>query len=488
MKGYNNGENMNSNINNNKLYNRNFQNINNRKDHNKNLDRIFSERNFEKKKSSDSDDDNYGEITGNKLANDGIDKGMPMRSQYNPKKPIYDSNKYLDFNLFKEKQSKLNVGYSDDTNNNYSSFADIQTSMTSITQQVNPDNVMTNSLEDLGTRLFKNMYNSLPNNDFVISTYGIYTLFASVFLLSNGNTEHESKKFFNYPEKKILNESLIKLTNNLKNGGINIKNFFIYGNNIPHNGEFLSSIENFCIPAPINIYEPKKEAVKLTYIINKLMDEKMRNPVTPSTLENLQVMLMTTAVIHPKWKFPFERIAKGYFYGYENEKKLNYLISYGKVFNYFEDNEHQLVELNCSNKGNDRGICFGIILHKNNQTIETNEKLHFYIEHMKPTSLDEIRIPAFTQDLKFRYNNIIKKMGYQTPFYQITAKHLFPEGKVQLHDIIQNVKIIIDNSSFEKQETAKGYNTIRKFIADKPFFYYFRSLETNTIFINGLFQ
>lgn len=488
MRKYNTDENMHSTIHNAKLYDRNFQNISNKRDHDKNLNRIFSERNFEEQKNYSDSEDNYGEITGNKLKNDGIDKGMPIRSQYNQKKQVYDSNKYLDFNLYQNKPSNLKVGYSDDANNNYSSFADIQTSMTSITQQVNPDYVVTNSLEDLGSRLFKNMFNSLPNNDFIVSTYGLYSLFASLYLLSNGNTEHESKKFFNFPEKKILNESLYKLTNNLQTNGITIKNFFIYGNNIPHNRELFKSIDSFCNVASIDIKEPQKESEKLTYIINKIMGEKMRNPVTQSNLENLQIMMMTTAVIHPIWKVPFERIAKGYFYGYENEKKLNYLISYGKVFNYFEDNEHQLVELNCTNKGNDRGICFGILLHKNNQIVETNEKLHFYIEHMKPTALDEIRIPSFTQDLKFRYNNFFKKMGYQTPFYQITAKHLFPEGKVQLQDIIQNVKIIVDNSSYGKENNMKGYNTIRKFVADKPFFYYLRSLETNTIFFNGLYQ
>ena len=106
---------------------------------------------------------------------------------------------------------------------------------------------------------------------------------------------------------------------------------------------------------------------------------------------------------------------------------------------------------------------FGILLHKKNQTNETNEKLHFYIEHAQETTLEEVRIPIFTQDLKFRYNNAFKKMGLNSIFHKITANELFPEGNVILHDIIQNVKIIIDDASFENSDNTKGVHSILKF-------------------------
>jgi serine protease inhibitor len=499
MRKYNGNQNMNENmngtINNRKLFDRNFQNINNRKNNNSHIDRLFLEREFETKNNySDEETEKVGEITGGDMMEDNtIDKGMPMRSQYNPKKPVYDSNKYLDFNLFDKKPSKLKVGYSDD-NNNYSSYADINNSMTSITQQVNPEYIVSNSIEDIGTRLFKCMFNSLPNNNFIICTFGLYSLFSSLYLLSNGNTENETKKFFNLPDKNTLGKSLYKLNSIIDSSKsenmMNIKNFFVMGNNIPCNLDSLRMIEQFCTIAQVNITEPEREAIKMTYLIDRLMGKKMRNPVTSSNIENLQIMLMTTVVIHPKWNNTFDRMGKGIFYGYDEERKQNYLISNGKVFPYFEDNEHQILEIYFDGSGGDNSkYAFGIVLHKTNQIAETNEKLHFYIEHMKPTTLDEVRIPAFTQDLKFRFNNLIKKMGYKTPFYQIHAKNIFPEGNVQLQDIIQNVKITIDNSVREGfNHPTRGCHTIQKFIVDKPFFYYFRSLQTKTIFINGLFQ
>lgn len=492
MRKYNTNENMNGTINNRKLFDRNFQNINSTKNNKSNIDRLFLEREFDKNKNSDSDYENLGEITGDTMNGNNIDKGMPMRSQYNPKKPIYDSNKYLDFNLYDKKPSKQKVGYCDD-NNNYSSYADINNSMTSITQQVNPEYILTNSVEDIGSKMFKIMFNSLPNNNFMLCSFGLYSLFSSLYLLSNGNTENETKKFFNLPEKNIVNKSLYKLNNSIslsKSGNmINIKNFFVLGNNIPCNLEELKMIEQFCTIIQVNIKNPVKEALKLTYLIDRLMGKQMRNPVTSTNIENLQIMLMTAVVIHPKWNNTFDRMGKGIFYGYEAERKQEYLISNGKVFPYFEDNEHQLIEINFDGAGDNAQYAFGIILHKTNQITETNEKIHFYIDHMKPTTLDEVRIPTFTQDLKFRFNNIMKKMGYKTPFYKIHAPNIFPEGNVQLHDIIQNVKIIINNSVREGSfHPTRGCHTIQKFIVDKPFFYYFRSIETKTIFINGLFQ
>jgi hypothetical protein len=79
-------------------------------------------------------------------------------------------------------------------------------------------------------------------------------------------------------------------------------------------------------------------------------------------------------------------------------------------------------------------------------------------------------------------------MGLNTIFHKITSKELFPEGNVKIHDIIQNVKIIIDDASYKEVDNSRGYHSIRKFIADRPFFYYFRATKTNTILFNGFYN
>lgn len=475
-------DNMHGTIDNQKLFVRNFQNINNKKlNHTKNLDRLFAERDFDKNSNSDNDSIGIGEITGNKLESDILNKGLPMRSQYNHKKEIYDANKYLDFNLFNEKpQKKIKIGYNDETNN-YTSYADLNSSMKPMTQQINPIYITNNSMEKFGSKLNFSIAETL-NENYIVNTYGLYTLFSSLYLISENITENECKKFFNLSDKNTLLESLQKITTCLNFIGeqANIKNFIVYGNNIPYIQGGFSKINKLCTIASVNIMEPEKEALKLTFIINSLMKTKMRNPVTFANIENLQLMFLTIGNIHPIWTFAFGRIGKGIFFG-NQETSQKYLISYGETFSYFEDNERQLVEISCG----EGELMFGIILSKKEFIFDTNEKIHFYIENMKETTLDEIRIPIFSQDLKLRYNSILKKMGLNSVFQKITANNVFPEGHVILHDIIQNIKITIDEKTLNKNNNTKGVHSIRKFIADRPFNYYFRLAKINTIFLNG---
>jgi serine protease inhibitor len=496
MKSYNEEIQPTSNYNSDQLFNRNFIDTVDLNKQKKNINRVCLERNFE---NSDKNED-IGEITGDIMDDDNLNHGMPVRSSYNPKKPMYDANKYLDFNVYHNKPKSKKLEYNE--SGNYASFAEISSSMIQMTQQVNPTNILSNNIENLGSRLFESILESLPENNFCVFTYGLYSLFAILYLSSDNITQNETQKFFELPPKKILTSSLNKLNREInllsqkfksKKSSINIKNLLIIGNNIPYNADYINKNGEYYTFARVNIQEPVKEAIKLSHIINKLMDTEMRNPITPPNIENLQIMLMTIAVIRPIWNFPFDKKAKSLFYGYDDERKQDYLVSNGNVYRYFEDNEHQLIELECgySNDRNgtgEKGLIFGILLHKKAQTKEPNHKIHFYLEHMKPTILEEVRIPIFTQNLKFRYNGTLKNMGLNTVFKQITANNLFPNCRPMIHDVIQNVKIIVSESSNNYVHNKKGAPSMSKFLANKPFFYYIRLADTNTILMDGLYQ
>lgn len=498
MKSYNEDVPSAGHYNNQRLFNRNFASIdtNKSKGNGRNLDRLCLERDFEK----DDRSEDKGEITGDAMDDDILNKGMPVRSSYSSKKPIYDGNKYLDFNIHDKKPSKKKIDYNE--SGNYTSFAEIGESMTSMTQQVNPTNILSCGLEKFGSKMFDHMLESIPNNNFIVCSFGLYSLFAFLYLSSDNITQNETQKFFDFSTKKLLagslgklNECISSLSQNKGSGksSINIKNLIIVGNNVPYDPEYIKKNGTYCTFARVNVQEPIKEAVKLTHIINKLMGTQMRNPITPGNIENLQIMMMSLAVIHPIWNFPFDKKAKGFFYGYEEERKQDYLISQGNVYRYFEDNDHQMIELECGysngTKGSgEQGLVFGILLHKKTQTKESNQKIHFYLEHIRPTVLEEVRIPMFVQNLKFRYNNSLKSMGLNSVFKQITAQNLFPNCRPMIHDVIQNVKIVIDDASNNYVHNKKGVASMSRFIANKPFFYYLRLADTNTILMNGLYQ
>jgi len=457
--------------NNERLYDRNIKAPTRHND----IDRLFVEREF----NQNSKDDKQGEITGNGMDNDEYDKGMPMRSQYTIRKPMYDPNKYLDFDLFEDKPTHNNkIQYDDPTLD----YADIKTSMTSLTSQTNPLTICSTQIEKLGGQLFKFLNNTL-NDNYIIITIGLYNIFSCLYLASSDITEQDLKKCFNYPKKSLLTEGMHKINTHMDSisNMIQIKNLLIVGNDVPYNPNFLKSISKYCMFMRVDIKETIREASKINYLINQLMKTNMRTPIKASNMDNLQLMFMTTALIHPIWTYAFSKTTQGIFYGIR-ERKENYLHSIGKSFNYFEDNLHQLVEIKCGNGH----LVFGVLLHKNEteNIVQDNEKLQFYISNLKECLLDEIVIPMFVQDLKLRYNNTLKSIGLHSIFYKITSEELFPEGCI-LHDVIQNVKIIIDTSSMKNTDNTKGNRSNRKFIANKPFIYYFRLPKSNTIIING---
>lgn len=446
------------------------------------LERQFGKSSFDDDSISNGSNE-IGEITGNNINKNDIDRGMPMRSQYTMKKEIHDANIYTDFNLHdKISKKKTNIKYNE--SNAYDSFADIQSSTENLSSQINPIRILSNGIESFGTKIFNKISSTLKNDSFVINTVGLYTLFSVLFIASNNTTQHELEKFFNYPKKMIIHETLPKIWNDINNV-INIKNLIVASKYIPHNTNFIDNVSDLCIYAQTDTNNIDTDVQKLNYIIDNMMGIKMKNAIKHNNLENLQLMLMSVGFINPKFYHPFDRMIKGMFAGYDDSKQVNYLLSIGKTYNYYEDNDKQLIEFKCGDKAE---LLFGIIVHKEVFMIESSEKINFYTSHAKPTLLDEVRIPMFSLDSKIRYNNVLKNLGLNSIFIQVVADELFPQ-KIQLHDIIQNIKFIVnENSCGVPHVKTNNASSMKKFIVDHPFIYYLKLKNTNTILMNGSYQ
>ena len=466
--------------NNDRMYMRDMTNIsiNEINNHGKNMNRILMERNDDMfNKNSNSGDNtewarNYGEITGNQFEQDNVGRGLPLRSQFSAKKTAYDANEHLDFELYDNRPSKLNVKYSDPTSmDNNTGYADISSSMVKMSSQINPITMNSIQIDRLNNNLFYYLFDAMSNNNYIINGFGLYDLFGSLYLASKNMSEVELKKFFEFPNKNDLYDGLSKIHDTFESLShiIKINNFLIIGNDVPYNPHFYDNIREFCTLVRIDTSQLEKESNKLNTLIKKVMGTEMRNVIVPENLHKLQLMFLTTSIIHPIWNTPFDKITSGTFYGNTNDIQCNYLHSVSKGYGYFEDNEHQMLEIKCSGGG----IVMGFLLHKNDVLADVDDrKIHFYATHMKESILDEVKIPMFNQNLKMRFNNSFKNMGLKTVFLKIISPDFFPEGVV-LHDIIQNIKIVVDNSSVTSNDANRGYRTIRKFIADKPFIYYF---------------
>ncbi len=449
-----------------------FMKQNNYKD---DIDRLAFERNMMMNGGlhKDDDDDGAGEITGQKYDID-LEKGMPIRSQYNIRKPIHDENKHIDFNIHHVKAKKLNIkSYDEDINTGY---AEIDKSMNDISSQLNPITSCKIPMEKMTHMIFSYILKSM-NTHYLINGLGLYNLFGCLYVLSNDITEVELKKFFNFPSKDEILKGFAVL--NEIDEMFKIKNFMIIGDEVPINTDIIEKLKMFC--DILICSDEKHELSKINNHINKIMGTKMKNTITQEILFSLQLTFLTVLIIQPVWLNSFDNIVGGYFNKDETKTEMNFLFSENKTFGYYEDKTHQLLEIVCGNKTMTMGILVG--------DLECDEqKLHYFIKNIKNSLMDEVYIPVINSDVKLRFTNVLKNMGLKTPFVKVSASKLFPENVV-LQDVIQNVKIIIDNNYVNKKhDNKKAYRSNRKFIANRKFIYYFRMIKTNTIVCIGTFD
>lgn len=469
--------------------NYNNQKFNTGNSHKKNLERLLSERDAIFNRDTDDNNEFTGEITGDVMKIDSSERGLPMRSQYTFKKELADDNNF-DFELFKNRPVKSNVKYYDPSMNSNIDVigADIMTSMTKLSSQIDPASICSDNIGNLNNDIFHYLFKFMNNNIYTVNGIGLYNMFASLYLSSDNISEIELKKFFNFPKKETLHNGLNAINNNLYKISkmMNMQNFMLIGNDVPYDSEYYNNIKKFCTLIRIDISKPTQEANKINMLINKINGEELRHVVNADNIDNLQMMFIMTSIIKPIWMYKFDDIKVAIFNGTVDDRKEYFLHSVNKTFGYYEDNSFQLLEIKCA--GED--LYMGILLHKDGLIIDINNtKLNFFITNMKELKLDEVFIPTFKQELKLRYNSCLKNMGLHSVFTKITSKSLFPEGIV-LQDIVQNVKIYIENNGNSLSDTCeiKKYKSNRSFIANTPFIYYFRLVKTNTIIMIGSYQ
>lgn len=471
-------------------------------DHSANLDRILMERgehfdvnsnnnakidNYGRSvvdKKSDSSGNSFGEITGDGFDDGEFDRGLPVRSQYTKSKKSLN-NDHFDFDLFDERPSTLNVGNFDPTligGPSDTGFAEVSSSMKQMSDQINPTSICSGQIDSLNNELFYCLFDTY-NKSYVTNGYGLLNLFASLYFGSSGTTDTELKKFFQFSNKEDSYNGLSKINkviNNLNGDMITFKNFLIIGDDVPYNHKYYSSMREMCMLMRVDTRNYVNETTKLNKIFAKLLGTEVRKVVNTENIKNLQLMMLATCVVHPIWDMPFDKITRGIF---NQNKEMNYLCSKSKAYNYFEDKGHQMLEIKCS------GLIMGFVLYSGEISDDMNvNKLQYCVSRMKNSIVDDVRIPMFSEDFKLRYNNTLQNAGLISVFEKVICPKFFPEHVV-LQDVVQNVRIIIDDATANSSNQQKGgYKSGRKFICNKAFTYYFRVPKTNTILLTGLYQ
>ena len=415
-----------------------------------------------------------GEITGNKFnSSDVYDHGMPMRSGYELKKQVYDSNSYFDFDIYnKNNDSNLNVDYFDPNSSSNIDFSSVDKSMKLISKESNTKNYLNENINSLNVFLFNNI-NKIKKDLFNINGYGLFTTFGLIYGLSEGNTEIELKNYFGFPEK---NDSF----NNIVNIMDNFKNKYFINENYVLNEKFyrinynINKMSNYNLKyISLNRNYPDQESNRLNRIIYN--EVGCENILSNNTVKNTDISILNVCKFKPKFNINFHSFVESMFL---NKGIITYLRFINQSVMYFEDTEKIIFEIPC--KGDE--ISFGFIQYKENYIKNLNEDdLLVNLKNLRTTNTDEILIPRIYNRFKMRLNNMMYNTELKTIFSKLEVPDIYLDNNSKIKDIIQYFDLEIDNNCVKTRVDNRGYRSNVKININRPFTYYIRKLDSNLI-------
>jgi len=380
------------------------------------------------------------------------------------------NNRVPNMNDLKNKNVKNEKNISSfELNNN---FADINND-TKLSDNLSEITVCMNSINDYGIFLFNNLLNIMHTN-FIFSPFLIYSIFGSLFIASDGNTEVELKNYFNFPRVDVLSSGLTELYQKYLNpqilkSEIIMGNCIIFSDEINYNPQFCNNINAFTKIRKINKNNAKRESNDINKIIMTLMNSN-KTSINAQSIENNSITLLNYAYINPKWTSYFSKTSM--------INNIEYMHAYNQSFGYFEQPRLQVLELEST--GN---ICFGIIY----GDIDLNDKTYKLItSNLKRTYFKEVSIPKIKIQTKLRYTNILKETDLNTVFLDLNTPNLFTT-ECEISDCIQNIQFnLTENSENILQKSSIGGTISSKtFIVSQAFRFYIRLKSNNCILFLG---
>jgi serine protease inhibitor len=437
------------------------------------MTRIDLERDeFMKNSSYDEEDEefNNNNMRTSRQENINYDKRMPMRPEFNINRPEFNNDNLFPPTMQDLKNNKQTSRKEFTPYDTHSNFADINQD-TKLTENIQDNKICINGNTNYGLFLFENLLETM-RGPFVFSPYLIYSMFGSLFISGDGNTEVELKNYFNFPRSDVLSNGLNDIQNILpRHHSIRMGNCLIFSSDIDYNPQFCKNINNFTKVRKINRQNAAKEADDINKIICVMTNNNMKKSISPEILSRSSIVLLNYAFLKPIWKSYFSKTS--------SKDNIEFMHAYNQSFGYFDQPHLQVLELISVDD-----LCMGIVY----GDIELNEKnLKMIISSLKLTMLQEVKIPKFRMQTKLRYTNILKETDLKTIFMDLKAPYLF-NSECEVSDCVSNIEFVLNENSIKSDnKNNSNFVTSKKFIIEKSFRFYIRSKFNNVILFLGTF-
>ena len=171
-----------------------------------------------------------------------------------------------------------------------------------------------NSSNNLGLKLFKLIQQNNPNNNIMISPYGVFSNLLLLYNGAGGETYEELKNILNLNEPNYVNPNFGELYNILMNTGSNyelkIANGLFLNKNYEFKSSFIDTANNYFLAETknIDVTNRVKSAETINNFISQNTNGLINNAISPSDIDESTVLVMANAIyFYGKWATKFKK-------------------------------------------------------------------------------------------------------------------------------------------------------------------------------------
>ena len=220
---------------------------------------------------------------------------------------------------------------------------------------------------------------------------------------------------------------------NYKDTSLVTSNFIFVPNTFSINKEYAKYINNISPLISFNISDSSRETNRINAIVRNSTNNRAGHIINNNIINmNTSLILISTIYFRSKWKHTFlpSNTINDVFYSTNmTRKRVNMMRALNQMFKYYEDDSHQILEMDYQNNE----LAMGIILTKNNNTDNmfiSHEKYEFYISQLYPTKIKNVQIPKFNRQSRFKIDNLFKKMGMREIFTNADFPDITPSNNM----------------------------------------------------------
>jgi len=324
-----------------------------------------------------------------------------------------------------------------------------------------------NSSNSFGLKLFKLIQQSNPNNNIMISPYGVFSTLLLLYNGAGGKTYEELKNVLNLNEPNYINPNFGELYNILMNTGGNyelkIANGLFLNKDYEFKPTFINTAKDYFLAETenIDVTNRVKSAETINNFISQNTNGLINNVISPSDINESTVLVMANAIyFYGKWATKFNKEdtkPRDFYISPKDVKKVQTMVAYdvplkygifGDIevveipykgnntamvvitpYNLYYDLYHLIgnpcIRLKEENLYNLSNIISNLTLDNSGENLcdlsniisnLTLDNLYYYLNNLYETVADKLYMPKFSFEGKYDLIPYLKSLGINTIF------------------------------------------------------------------------